>query len=65
MADQPNVVDLLHTIEEMRITVEASATRERAQADTEHATAACNAERDAAYAALQATVDAIPKNAAE
>ena len=45
MADQPNVADLLRTIEEMRISAEASATRERARDDR-------NAEKDAAYAAL-------------
>ena len=65
MADQPNVADLLRQLEEMRIAAEASATHERARDDIESERAACEAERDVAYAALQATVDAIPKNTAE
>ena len=60
MADEPvNIVALLRQIEAMRIAAKASATRERAQAnrkrardEIERAVAACNAQRDAAYAAL-------------
>ena len=65
MADQPNMEDLLRQIEEMRITAEASATRERARDDIERERAVHEAERDAAYTSLQATVDAIPKTAAD
>ena len=65
MADQPNVADLLRTIEEMRISAEASATRERAIRDRERARDDREAEKDAAYTALHMTVDVIPKNAAE
>ena len=37
MADQPNVADLFRQIEEIRISAEASATRERATVDWERA----------------------------